>query len=224
MIELANDYTCWRSIDYRPSVAEVDTTNLLRHIGPDQSALEIGCGTGAVSLRLAQNGLSVLGIDINEAAIASANSRASRLGMQAAARFQAVDCFEDKQFGTFDVVVLARLLTCFPVLDNWEEAGKTVFELVRPGGVVYVNDFARDDHSPIYRKRYAAGSQLDWRDGNFAVHDSEGNLLFIAHHHSDEEITEITSQYHQLELRFYNSRSMNGNPCRMFEFIGRRDS
>jgi hypothetical protein len=47
-------------------------------------------------------------------------------------------------------------------------------------------------------------------------------MLFIAHHHSMEEIAEIASPYKKLFLNFHDSVSLNGNACRMFEFLGKR--
>ena len=221
MSGLTNDYTCWRSIDYRPAIAEIDTQNLLSHVQPEQSALDIGCNTGAVALKLARQGLSVLGIDINEVAVRNATQKMQLAGLDSLARFRVADIVED-DLDTFDVVVLIRLLTCLPSLDNWKKSLERILCVVRPNGIVYINDFVRDDDSPIYRERYQAASRLGWRDGNFAVHDAAGRLLFVAHHHSEQEIAEITASYRQIRLRFHNSLSMNGNRCRMFEFIGKK--
>jgi hypothetical protein len=73
-----------------------------------------------------------------------------------------------------------------------------------------------------YRVRYEAGGRLGWRTGNFQVNDSQGNRLFIAHHHSLDEVASITASYESLSYRSHESLSMNGNVCRMFEFLGRR--
>jgi hypothetical protein len=36
-----------------------------------------------------------------------------------------------------------------------------------------------------------------------------------------EEITEITYPYQKVFLNFHDSVSLNGNACRMFEFLGK---
>ena len=47
-------------------------------------------------------------------------------------------------------------------------------------------------------------------------------MLFVAHHHSIEEITLIANRYEKMLLNFHDSISLNGNACRMFEFLGKR--
>ena len=47
-------------------------------------------------------------------------------------------------------------------------------------------------------------------------------MLFIAHHHSREELDEIMSPYEKVFLNIHDSLSLNGNACRMFEFLGER--
>jgi hypothetical protein len=73
-----------------------------------------------------------------------------------------------------------------------------------------------------YRERYIEGERRGWRTGNFAVPGREGGMLFIAHHHSKKEIAEISYPYQEIFLNFHDSVSLNGNACRMFEFLGKR--
>lgn len=63
---------------------------------------------------------------------------------------------------------------------------------------------------------------MGWRLGNFAVRDGGGKLLFVAHHHSEDERSEITQPYERLPLRFHDGVSMHGHAVQMFAFIGRK--
>jgi hypothetical protein len=42
------------------------------------------------------------------------------------------------------------------------------------------------------------GDSLGWRRENFAVHEQDGELLFVAHHHSMDEVELIAGPYKQL--------------------------
>ncbi len=53
---------------------------LLDEFPPAAPVLEVGCGTGNLSLALAQRGLTVLGVDVAEAAIAQARAKAAAAG------------------------------------------------------------------------------------------------------------------------------------------------
>jgi len=215
-------YTDWQVIDYRPAIAEVLPHILLPYLSNCQTALEIGCNAGAASLFLARHGLSVLGVDINPDAINIARAQAGKEESRARARFLVADITESQDLGAFDVVMMIRLLTCFPSVGSWKRLLRRAFSSIADGGLIYINDFLLDETSDVYRNRYEAGAKLGWRSGNFAVNDAEGNLLFVAHHHSADELKEIISPYEQKEFQIYKSLSMNGNECKMFEFIGRK--
>src|SRR4051812_20724999 len=102
------EYTDWRCIDYQPATQFLPDT-LVSHISRGQTALDIGCGAGDVSLFLADQGMDVLGIDINEKAIEIANRRVANMLFELATRFRVADFLEDHDFGCFDVVLMNRL-------------------------------------------------------------------------------------------------------------------
>jgi SAM-dependent methyltransferase len=196
---------------------------LLPHISPGQAALDIGCNTGAVALFLASQGMSVVGMDINEQAISEAREYAEASGLARVVTFRVGDAADDVSgLGQFDVLTLIRVLTCFPSLDSWRSLLRNAYSLVKCGGLIYVHDFRYAEGSPTYQPRYELGAELGWRKGNFAVHERGGQLSFVAHHHTRAEIEEITAPYSVLALDYHTSLSMNGNRCEMFEFIGRK--
>jgi SAM-dependent methyltransferase len=217
-------YTDWCSITYRPAIAELLPLSLLPQISLGQTALDIGCNTGGVALFLASRGVTVVGLDINERAISEAREHAEAEGLAHAATFLVADAAEVSGLGQFDVLTLIRVLTCFPSLESWRSLLRNAYSLVKCGGLVYIHDFRYAEGSPVYQPRYDLGSGLGWRKGNFAVNDRDGQLSFVAHHHTREEIEEITAPYCVLALEYHTSTSMNGNECEMFEFIGRKRS
>jgi len=219
------EYEDWRHIDYQPSIAELAPLVVTGQLPAGSTALDVGCNKGGVSLFLARHGFNVLGIDINQAAINQAliyQALNANAGLSGHADFRVADILVDPPSGPFDVVLLVRVLTCFPTVSAWQALLKGAGALVGPRGYLYVHDFLLSTDSGNYRARYAAGARQGWRPGNFAVHDAAGNLSFIAHHHSDEEVASITALWQHVHFSIHQSLSLNGNECRMFEFLGRR--
>lgn len=72
------------------------------------SVLDIGCGTGFRALDLATRGASVLGIDTDADALASARAEAGRLGLQSQTEFQQQWVYDlASTWETYDLVVFA---------------------------------------------------------------------------------------------------------------------
>lgn len=99
--------------------------------------LEIGCGPGELAAALVEAGARVIAIDEAEDAVASARSR----GLDA--RRASFPAFEPRPGeAPFDAIVLARVL--HHVADLAGVCARLA-ELVAPGGVVLVEDFAWED-------------------------------------------------------------------------------
>lgn len=216
----ASEYARWRSIDYRPTLPEIPVGNLASYLHRGQRALEIGCNRGRTAMWLGSQGLDVLGIDINADAICQA--RASAKTSNVKTDFIEGDFLDQPDLGKFHLVVMIRVLTCFSQLKNWRALLTRSFECVAGGGLIYIHDFILSPENDSYRERYSEGARRGWRPGNFAVPGREGDMLFIAHHHSREELDEIMSPYEKVFLNIHDSLSLNGNACRMFEFLGER--
>src|SRR5271168_3916580 len=99
-------------------------------------ALDIGCGTGFLSLELAARGHRVTGIDFAPAMLALAKEKA--VGAGAAIRFEEADA-ENLPFApaSFDLVITRHVLWTLPhpeaAIDEW-------IRVLRPGGRLAVID------------------------------------------------------------------------------------
>ena len=214
----ASEFANWRGIDYRPALPEISVNSLVPYLCRGQTVLEIGCNSGRTALWLESCGLDVLGIDINADALLQARASAKN----ARVRFIEGDFLDCTEPGKFDLVVMVRVLTCFSQLADWRALLTRSLECVAPGALVYIHDFLFTPENDSYRERYREGERHGWRSGNFAVPAKDGGLLFIAHHHSAEELSEIMNPYEKIFLNIHDSVSLNGNACRMFEFLGKR--
>lgn len=217
----ADEYRHWRSIDYRPALSELSAEHLAAYLHSGQRALEVGCNRGRTALWLASHGVETVGIDINSDAILHARDEASKLS-NVKVRFIEGDFLDQPDMGRFDLVVMIRVLTCFSRAEDWRALLHRCFDCLAGDGLMYIHDFIVSSQCESYRERYNEGARRGWRTGNFAVPGREGGVLFIAHHHSIEEIAEIANPYQKIFLNFHDSVSLNGNTCRMFEFLGKR--
>ncbi|MDD4254872.1 MAG: methyltransferase domain-containing protein [Methanofollis sp.] len=107
----------------------------------DLRVLDVGCGTGAMGLVLAEMGHDVTGIDLSKGMMQVGEEKAAKQNLSMA--FQVGDA-EDPPFepGSFDVVVNRHLLWTLPhpdtALANW-------YRVLKPGGMVMVVDGVWDD-------------------------------------------------------------------------------
>lgn len=102
--------------------------------------LEIRSGSGIPALRIAQaTGCSVLGLDINEIAIASANEISQLQGFASQVRFQNTDVRQPLPFEdcTFDAVFSIDTIILIP---HRFELLKELYRVLRPGGRVLYTD------------------------------------------------------------------------------------
>jgi 2-polyprenyl-3-methyl-5-hydroxy-6-metoxy-1,4-benzoquinol methylase len=88
------------------------------------TVLDIGCGTGSLSVVLARLGHNVTGIDLSPAMIALAQTKAKRVGLQI--EFHVMDAaFPQLSRQQFDVIICRHLLWALPepeeVLKRWIE-------------------------------------------------------------------------------------------------------
>ena len=219
MSGMANDYRCWRFIDYRPALSKVAADHLAPYLQSGQRALEVGCGRGRTASWLASCGVHVVGIDINSEAVSHAREETKKLSN---VNFIEGDFLDQPELGTFDLVVMIRVLTCFSRVEDWHALLKCGFGCLAPDGLMYIHDFVMAPEYASYRERYRDGARRGWRTGNFVVTLKDGGTVFAAHHHTTEEITEMARTYEEIFLNFHDSISLNGNRCRMFEFLGKR--
>lgn len=215
------EHSDWSSISYEPAIEAHYPEPLTHALPAGARVLEIGCNQGIVCRYIARNRQDavVRGIDINAEAIMRARSEAmhSRLTN---VEFETCNVFDIK--GTYDAVVAIRVLTCFPHDEDLRALLETVERLLPVGGLFYAVDYIFDPANPAYADRYANGERAGWRRGTFRVDTASSELLFLAHHHTEEEIACMTRRFVPLSFRRFESLSMNGNPATLFELLGRR--
>jgi SAM-dependent methyltransferase len=102
--------------------------------------LDVGCGTGENTLHVASLGLSVLGVDVAEAALAIA--RAAAIDREIEAEFLAVDALELERLGRrYQTVLDCGLFHSFDK-DERTEYAASLASVTEPQGILYVLCFS----------------------------------------------------------------------------------
>jgi len=121
----------------QPQPAVVRLASEGRFAGP---VLDAGCGTGENALHVASLGLSVLGVDVAETALAIARAKAVDRGIEV--EFAAADALELERLGrTFETVLDCGL---FHTLDGDERPGylASLASVMAHGGALFVLCFS----------------------------------------------------------------------------------
>ena len=146
------------------------------------TVLDAGCGTGENSLLIASLGLSVLGVDVAETALAMAREKARERGIEI--EFTAADAFHLDRLGrTFDTVLDCGLFHTFDAEERPDYVA-SLGSVTRHDGTLYVLCFS--DEGPDTGPYPVSQEEL-----RAAFHSGSGwNLLAI-------EPDRIQTTFHQ---------------------------
>lgn len=126
-------------------------------VQPDQSVLEIGCGTAWNLARIAARypKARIFGVDVSQAMLTTAQASLARQGLARSVTLRQGDAtnFDAKAtFGqpVFDRVIFSYALSMIPL---WQEALAHAADLVAPGGTLHIVDFGQCTRLPALFKR-----------------------------------------------------------------------
>jgi ubiquinone/menaquinone biosynthesis C-methylase UbiE len=116
-----------------PDAFDRKTAITRRLMTPDQTVLEVGCGTGSLALRLASTGASIHGLDISMEMVRIARSKADKAGVTNVT----FHCgpFDDT-FSLFSSESVDGLLaySILHLLEDVEDGLARMFRLIKAGG------------------------------------------------------------------------------------------
>jgi SAM-dependent methyltransferase len=215
----------------RARASRSEFARLLDHAIPgDARVVEIGCGTGQMSLYLARADRIVIGADLTRASLELGAAAAKRFGTD---RVQFVETdlhHPGLRCGTFDIVYSSGVLhhTPFP-----RESFARIAQLARPGGIIVLglyNAFAR---IPLRLRRVVARlSNYRWIPFDPVLRDRENEPerreAWLRdqyqhpeeHRHSLAEVQEWFEENAIDYLRTYPSSLMQEEPGDLFAAAG----
>jgi ubiquinone/menaquinone biosynthesis C-methylase UbiE len=110
------------------------------NLSSSKTLLDVACGSGGPALRIAEKtGCSIVGVDVHEQAISTANSLTAQRGFTSRAKFQVVDASGKLPFTdeSFDAITCIDAINHLPdrkgVLAEWTR-------ILRPGGRLLFTD------------------------------------------------------------------------------------
>jgi SAM-dependent methyltransferase len=125
-----------------------------RAIPGDASILDLGCGTGQMSLYLARAERRVVGADLTRASLRLAIAAAHRFGLESRVSFIEMDLQNPAlRPGAFDVVYSSGVLHHTP---NPRESFAHVARLARPGGIIILGLYNAVARIPLRVRRAVA--------------------------------------------------------------------
>jgi len=118
--------------------------HLVSHIEPGQKVLDVGCGTGALTLRIARRGARVKAIDSNAQMLEIATSRVREAGLHDSVDIEEMGVAElDRECAESYDAMTAGL--CFSELSE-DELRYTLIQakrILKPGGLLLIADEVR---------------------------------------------------------------------------------
>lgn len=174
--------------------------------------LDVGCGYGRTLQELWGRGYrNLAGVDLSSEMIRRGKALFPHLELRAA-RGDELPFDDESQ----DVVLLFAVLTSIPQDLEQERVIREVLRVLRPGGVLLVNDFLlNDDERNLARYRKDAG--LHGPFGTFVLPDGG-----VMRHHDSVHMKKLLASLDEAIFEETLFRTMNGNASRGVLFVGRK--
>jgi SAM-dependent methyltransferase len=153
-------------VDYN-ALAEYCQRTLEKHeVSPTSLVLDLGCGTGAVTIPLAKRGYDMIGIDLSPEMLTVARERAEKEGLTDSILFLLQDMTDFELYGTVEATVCALDgLNHLTSTADLEKTFRLVHNYLSPDGL-----FLFDMNTPYkFRTVYGDRAYLFEQDGAFCA-------------------------------------------------------
>lgn len=166
-----------------------------------KKVLDYCCGTGCVSMFLAQHGAEVVGIDISDLSIDQCKAEAKKLGVEGKTSFHVMDA-ENTNFDddTFDYIVCSGVLHHLDL----EKAFSELSRLLKPDGEVFCGEPLK--HNPVFQlyRRLTPHIRTKWETDH---------ILRM------RDVLRAKSYFESVEYKFFNLAVMAAVPLRNTKYF-----
>lgn len=129
--------------------------------------LELGCGDGEFSLKLAEKGFDIYGVDISPTAITWAQEKAKAYNVKADFRVGNVLDLKDYNDNCFDFVLDGSCLHCI-IGEDRKLCLTSVYRVLKPGGFFHVRTMCGEIRDETDKRMFDPKSRCLIRKGNIA--------------------------------------------------------
>ena len=120
---------------------------------PQSKILELGCGTGDITLWLAQQGHHVVGVDISPVAINWAKEKAREAGTEVKFVVSDVCDLKELENDLFDIVIDSHCFHCI-IGDDRLRFLQSAYRVLRTGGLCFIATMCGDPKVPLSEERH----------------------------------------------------------------------
>jgi len=138
----AHDYDDWYKTKFGSFIDKVETDLAFKLFTPKKGMkiLDVGCGTGNFSIKLAKLGCNVIGIDISEEMLKRAKEKAKAEGLEI--EFKKMDIYSlDFDNNTFDGVFS---MAAFEFIEKPQRAMEELFRVAKEDAQILIGTISRD--------------------------------------------------------------------------------
>ena len=183
-----------------------------RYVGKDGAVLDVGCGYGRTLEELYRLGYRRLtGIDFSAGMIERGRKQFPWLDLRVK-EGEGIDLPDE----SVDAVILFAVLTCIAGNREQEALIEEIRRVLKPGGILYVNDFLLNDDDRNIERYTAFVSKY----GTYGVFELPEGA--VCRHHEETWIHALLSGFQSLQYERPTFTTMNGHRSNGFYCIVRR--
>ena len=184
-----------------------------KYVDINKSVLDIGCGYGRTLKELYNLGYrNLIGIDFSKKMIDRAWNLYSYINFYVGNGNEL--SFDDS---SIDSVILLGVLTCIPNKSNQEQLIKEIYRILKPSGILYINDFLLND-SLMYLDRY---DKYKDKYGDYGIFETADGGVF--RHHTKEYLENLLNGFIEEKVKTLTYTTMNGHKSNGIYYIGRKN-
>lgn len=172
---IAATYDSWYKTPLGRFVDEVETHLAFKFFNPEKGMkiLDVGCGTGNFSIKLARMGACVTGIDISDKMLLIAKEKAKEMGLDII--FERMDVYDIAFPNNYFDGVFS--MAAFEFIKQPQRAFKEMMRVLKPGGQLLIGTIHKDSTwGALYEKQAQQDPDSIFRFADFKTLEDLENL------------------------------------------------
>lgn len=206
----------WNTIGCKKSFEDpFDIDQFIKHVDPDHSVVEYGCGYGRLLNILKERGFKNLkGYDYSKSMIQRGYEENPSLDLSLLDEPRKIPA----ENSSVDAILCSTILCTMVDLSHQKSLINEFQRVLKPSGILYMMDFLITQ-TPRYLKQY---SSLNPKQELFGVYTNSEGLK--VRHHSLKYILDLLKDFDLQWLEQYDHVTMNHNPIRAFSLIAKKNT